>query len=167
MFLTCTSIEKRKAEVKEWMEVTQGTGPGSLGSRGSKSPWANAMSHHTIAKSIQEQRNAEVKMRRECCHFRSTIVVKTSWRNRPWEVTIDDKLRNLSLLLLIKTKTQQFCETNAVFICMTESHLFSYIFVGNITWPTLGDETCPLWLWPDATGLGGILSKSRQQVSVG
>lgn len=70
------------------MEVTQGTGPGSLGSRGSKSPWANARSHHTMAKSIQEQRNAEVKMRRECCHFKSTIVVKTSWRNRPWEEKI-------------------------------------------------------------------------------
>lgn len=78
-------MENRKADVKEWMEVTHGTGPGSLGSRGSRSPWANAKSHQTMAKSIQEQRNAEVKMRRECCHFRSTMVVKTSWRNRPWK----------------------------------------------------------------------------------
>lgn len=39
MALTWTSMEKRKAEVKEWMAVTQGTGPGSLlWSRGSRSP---------------------------------------------------------------------------------------------------------------------------------
>ncbi len=87
ILLTCTSMENRKADVKEWMEVTHGTGLGSLGSRSSRSPWANAKSHHTMAKSIQEQRNAEVKMRRECCHFRSTMVVKTSWRKRPWEAT--------------------------------------------------------------------------------
>lgn len=81
---TWTSMEKRKAEVKEWMAVTQGTGPGSLlGSRGSRSPWAKANNHQIIAKSIQEQRKAEVKMRKECCHFRSTMVVKTSCRNRP------------------------------------------------------------------------------------
>lgn len=64
--LTCTSMEKRKAEVKELMAVTHGMGPGSpFGSRGSKSPWAKAMSHHIMAKSIHEQRKAEVKMRRE------------------------------------------------------------------------------------------------------
>lgn len=82
--LTWTSMEKRKAEVKEWMAVTQGMGPGSsLGSRGSRSPCAKAKSHQIIAKSIQEQRKAEVKMRSECCHFRSTMVVKTSCRKRP------------------------------------------------------------------------------------
>ena len=79
-------MEKRNAEVKDWMAVTQGTGPGSpLGSRGSRSPWAKAMSHHAMAKSIHEQRKAEVKIRRECCHFRSTMVVKTSCRNLPCE----------------------------------------------------------------------------------
>lgn len=84
--LTWTSMEKRKAEVKEWMAVTQGTGPGSLlGSRGTRSPCAKASSHQIIAKSIQEQRKAEVKMRKECCHFRSTMVVKTSCRKRPWK----------------------------------------------------------------------------------
>lgn len=143
------------------MEVTQGTGPGSLGSRGSKSPWANARSHHTMAKSIQEQRNAEVKMRRECCHFKSTIVVKTSWRNRPWEVTEDNSL-HLHLLSKVFIYYYPFIYSLYLhlFIALTESHLFTYVFVGNVTWPTLGDEACPLGLRPDATGLCGILSES-------
>lgn len=81
---TWTSMEKRNAEVKDWIAVTQGTGAGPLsGSRSSRSPWAKASSHQAMAKSIQEQIKAEVKISKECCHFRSTMVVKTSCRNLP------------------------------------------------------------------------------------
>lgn len=52
-------------------------------------------------------------------------------------------------------------------VALIESHLFSDIFVGNVTRPTLGDETCPLGLGADAIGLCGILSESCQQESVG
>lgn len=81
-------MEKRKADAKELMAVTQGivaiSGASALGCRrGWRSPWAKASNHQTMANNIHEHRKVDVKIRSEWRHFRSTMVVNTSWRKRP------------------------------------------------------------------------------------
>ncbi|TRY60515.1 hypothetical protein DNTS_001485 [Danionella cerebrum] len=105
--VTCTSMENRKAEVKELKQskgihdrVNKSKQQSYCSSQathltlvthcsttilrcGSRSPCAKATSHQDMAKSNQLHKKVMVKMTSVKRHFRSTSVVKTSCKKRP------------------------------------------------------------------------------------
>lgn len=90
-------------------------------------------------------------MSSECCHFRSTMVVKTSCRNRPW----NPGRQTLSSLL---------CSREGE--CLAAVYLLSDVLVSHIAGSGLGDEAGSLGFGATAVGLVLILRQPGQQEAI-